>query len=134
MNNRSMTQEEFRHAYRIAREEGPSAVQPDHPARLACVARRTHVDYLAYRQQCAKNMARSYKPLGVALKLYKIRKQYNTPANRSPQRSVPRPGFLQLVDREMTINSWIRWGRVETEMDELAGGLWVFAGTTEDQP
>lgn len=132
--NRAMTKEEFRHAYQVARESGPTTIQPDHPARLACLARRSHVDYLAYREQCAKIMARSYKPLGVALKLYKIRKLYNTPANRSPQRSVPRPGFVQLVDRELTIKSWLQWGRCETELDEQAGGLWVFADTMEDHP
>lgn len=100
---RAMTREEFKDAYRIARSEGPSFVQPGHPARVAILSSSPYVDHLAHRARCAEMYGRGCKPLGTALKLYKIRKQYNTPDNRSAQRSVPRAGFVQLVDREMTI-------------------------------
>lgn len=123
-----MTREEFKHAYQFARKIGSWHFHPDDPVRIVLLARLWGVDPLEYRASCARCLPSRHKPYGAALARYRIAKQHAQPADRPAVRTVQRSGFLQLVGRELAIKSWLQWGRVETELDELAGGLWVFGG------
>ena len=126
--NRSMSKEEFHDAYQHARKIGSWHFHPNDPVRIVLLARLWGVDPLEYRASCARCLPSRHKPFSAALARYRIAKQHTKGPCRASHYRVERSGFLQLVGRELAIKSWLQWGRVETELDELAGGLWVFGG------
>lgn len=123
-----MTREEFKHAYQYARKIGSWHFHPNDPVRIVLLARLWGVDPLEYRASCARHLQGRLKPYGTALARYRIAKQHAKGTCRPAHYRVEGSGFFQLVDREVEIKSWIYWGRCETELDEMAGGLWVFGG------
>lgn len=128
MMNRRMTREHFKSAYQFARKTGSWHFQPDDPVRIVLLARLWGTDPLEYRASCTRGLPGRYSPYGAALARYKIAKRYAQGSDRPAVRALHRPGFDELVGRELEIRAWLDWGRVETDLDELAGGIWVFGG------